>query len=133
MVIMRVQVALVLCAALIPPGVAKEAALTSIASCVSDARISFGPGDHSAVLDDTDARAVSAAITRLYPVVERDGALPSRVLLWQPRSGEMLYVALLANPDRPTEQCFTATFAASKFDATLLLRSKYFFSGADKP
>jgi len=85
------------------------------------------------VLGHEACGAVSAAITRLYPVVERDGALPSRVLLWQPRSGEMLYVALLANPDRPTEQCFTATFAASKFDATLLLRRKYFFSGADKP
>src|SRR5438552_18792459 len=107
MVIMRVQVALVLCAALIPPGVAKEAALTSIASCVSDARISFDPGDHSAVLDDTDARAVSAAITRLYPVVERDGALPTRVLLWQPRSGDMMYDAQHAHTDMQTVQYYT--------------------------
>jgi hypothetical protein len=100
-----------------------------IESCVSRESISFGSGDQSALLDEADHRSVSAAMLKLYPVVERDGLAPARLLLWQKRSGETLYVALLPNPQKPSEACFTATFAAARFDMTLLLRRKY-FSGA---
>jgi hypothetical protein len=48
------------------------------------------------------------------------------LLLWQKRGGETLYVALLPNPQKPSEACFTATFAAARFDMTLLLKRKYF-------
>jgi hypothetical protein len=98
----------------------------AIESCVSREWIAFGSGDQSAVLDDADHRAVSAAIFRLYPIVEQDGLAPARLMLWQKRSGETLYVALLPNPQKPSEACFTATFAAARFDMTLLLKRKYF-------
>lgn len=105
------------------PGAAPQAA---IESCVSREWIAFGSGDQSAVLDEADHRIVSAAMFRLYPVVEQDGLAPQRLMLWQKRSGETLYVALLPNPQKPNEACFTATFAAARFDMTLLLRRKYF-------
>ena len=98
----------------------------AIESCVSREWIAFGRGDQSAVLDEADHRTVSAAISRLYPIVDQDGLAPTRLLLWQKRSGETLYVALLPNPHKPSEACFTATFAAARFDMTLLLRRKYF-------
>jgi hypothetical protein len=98
---------------------------TAIESCVSHEWIAFGSGDRSALLDETDHHAVSAAISRLYPVVEQDGLVPQRLLLWQKPSGETLYVALLPNPQKPSEACFTATFAAVRLDMTLLLKRKY--------
>jgi len=117
-------------AALPALSLAKEDAPASgqgaIESCVSREWIAFGRGDQSAVLDEADHRTVSAAISRLYPIVDQDGLAPTRLLLWQKRSGETLYVALLPNPHKPSEACFTATFAAARFDMTLLLKRKYF-------
>src|SRR5258706_14520372 len=98
----------------------------AIESCVSREWIAFGSGDQSAVLDDADHRVVSAAMLKLYPIVGQDGLAPSRLMLWQKRSGETLYVALLPNPQKPSEACFTATFTAARFDMTLLLKRKYF-------
>ena len=98
----------------------------AIENCVSRESIAFARGDQSAVLDEADHRTVSAVISRLYPIVERDGLAPARLLLWQKRGGETLYVALLPNPQKPSEACFTATFAAARFDMTLLLKRKYF-------
>ena len=115
--------------ALAKEGTPRAAPQAAIESCVSREWIAFGSGDQSAVLDDGDHRVVSTAIFRLYPVVEHDGLAPQRLMLWQKRSGETLYVALLPNPQKPSEACFTATFAAAKFDMTLMLRRKY-FSGA---
>jgi hypothetical protein len=104
----------------------------AIENCVSREWIAFGSADMSAVLDDDDRVMVNAALLRLYPVVEHDGWAPSRLMLWQKRSGEVLYVALLPNPQKPSEACFTATFAAARVDTTLMLRRKYFFGGAVK-
>ncbi len=112
-----------------PPTVAVRGA---IESCVSKAWIAMGSGDLSAVLDEDDRRMVNAQLVRLYPVVEQDGLAPARLMLWQKRSGEVLYVALLPNPAKPGEACFTATFAASRLDMTLMLRRKYFFGAAAK-
>ena len=113
------------------PAFAKEdmahaAPRSAIENCVSREWIAFGSGDQSAVLDDGDHQAVSATIMKLYPVVAQDGLAPQRLMLWQKRSGETLYVALLPNPEKPSEACFTATFASARFDMTLMLRRKYF-------
>ncbi len=112
--------------ALAKEGTPRAAPQAAIESCVSREWIAFGSGDQSAVLDDGDHRIVSAAIMKLYPVVDQDGLAPQRLMLWQKRSGETLYVALLPNPQKPNEACFTATFASARFDMTLLLRRKYF-------
>lgn len=102
------------------------AATPAIESCVSHDRLAIAAGDRVAVLDDDDERAVRATLLRLYPVIEDDGMAPQRLLLLQRHSGELVYVALLANPQQPAESCFTASFAAGKVDTSLLLRRKYF-------
>jgi hypothetical protein len=101
-----------------------------IENCVSPDWIHFGKDDQSAVLDEADHRQVRAEILRRYPVVEQDGFPTSRVILWQRASGELLFVAVIDNPNKPGESCFSATFAAERFDLTLLLRRKYLVPGA---
>jgi hypothetical protein len=96
-----------------------------IESCVSQDWIHFGHGDQSAALDEADHRRVRAEMIRRYPVIENDGFPTSRMILWQRMSGELLYIAVIDNPNKPGESCFSATFAAERFDLSLLLRRKY--------
>ena len=100
----------------------------SIENCISHDWIHFGERDQSAVLDDPDHRLVRAEMIRRYPVIAGDGFPSSRTLLWQPAAGELLYIAVVDNPAQPGQACFSATFAAHKFDVTLLLRRKYLAS-----
>ena len=78
------------------------------------------------MLDDPDFEFVNAAMLERYPVLQRDSFTPTHIFLWQKQGGELLYVALLANPRQPSEMCFTATFSASRFDFTQSLQRKYF-------
>ena len=111
------------------PGAAAD--MRAIESCVDHQAIRFGADDRRAVLDAADAATVSAALVRRYPVVDRDGLAPQHIVLWkQPASG-WLYIALLENPARPDERCYTATFVASRFDVTPQMIAKYF--GAPTP
>ena len=97
----------------------------TLENCVSHDFIRFGSDDQSAVLDEGDHRKVRAEMIKRYPVIENDGFPTSRMVLWQRGSGELLYVAVIDNPNKPGESCFSATFAAERFDLTLLLRRKY--------
>ena len=63
-------------------------------------------------------------------MVEQDGLAPQRVVLWHKPAAGWLYVALLVNPGKPGEVCFTATFVASRFELTAPLVEKYFGVGA---
>ena len=102
----------------------------SIPSCVGESVLRFVVDDRRVVLDDADATAVSAAIVLRYPMIEHDGLVPKTVLLWkQPRAG-WVYLALLSNPDKGGEFCFTASFTASRFELTLPLLKKYFNVGS---
>lgn len=94
-------------------------------NCVSRDFIEFGPDDQSAVLDEGDHRRVRAEMIKRYPVIESDGFPTSRMVLWQRASGALVYIAVIDNPRKPGESCFSATFAAERFDLTLLLRRKY--------
>ena len=105
------------------------ASVESIVSCVDQQALHFGPGERRVLLDALDAADVGAALTRRYPVVQRDGLTPQRIVLWQKSGGPWLYVALLENPKKPTEHCYTATFVAERFDLTGPLVSKYFGAG----
>jgi len=114
------------------PGWAHDEVRTAprtIASCVSHESLEFGSGDASAMLDDSDRELVNTAMLARYPVLQRDGFMPSHIILWQKQGGDLLYVTLLANPQKPSELCFTATFSASRFDFTQTLQRKYFVSG----
>ena len=94
-------------------------------NCIGRDVIHFGKDDQSAVLDEGDHRRVRAEMIKRYPVIENDGFPTSRMVLWQRASGGLVYIAVIDNPSKPGESCFSATFAAERFDLTLLLRRKY--------
>ena len=101
----------------------------AIESCVSTQAIRFSATDRRARLDATDAALVSAAIVRRYPMVERDGLAPQHIVLWRKPDANWIYIALLENPERAGQICFTATFAAGRFEQTAPLIAKYFGEG----
>jgi hypothetical protein len=101
-----------------------------IESCVSHDAIEFSIGHNSALLDADDSLLVSAAMRQRYPALRADGFAPSHVMLWQRPGADWLYVTLLANPQKPGEVCFTATFSATVFEQTPGLLKKYFASSA---
>jgi hypothetical protein len=102
------------------------AGVDAIASCVDQQALRFAAGDRRVLLDAADAANVGAALVRRYPIVERDGLMPQRIVLWQKNRGAWLYVALLENPKKATDYCYTATFVAERFDVTAPLVLKYF-------
>jgi hypothetical protein len=112
-------------AADLPPFGRSEGA--AIESCVSHEAIRFRSGEQRALLDEPDRRQVHAAMLVRYPILQRDGFEPSYIVLWQKQGSDWLYVTLLANGDKPSEVCFTATFAAGAFEFTGPLLKKYFF------
>ncbi len=97
----------------------------SIESCVSPSVIRFDPLDQHIALDADDQARVQAEMEQRYPVLARNGFPVSRIILWHKKSGESLFIALLQHPIRPNEACFTATFAAARFDGIESLRRKY--------
>lgn len=99
--------------------------VAGIENCISEDWLHFGGQDHSAVLDEADHRRVRAEMLRRYPVIAADALPSSRTILWHKASGELLYVAVVDNPARPGQACFSATFAAGKFDLSTVLRRKY--------
>ena len=101
----------------------------AIESCVDRSAIRFGANDRRAVLDAADAKAVSAALVRRYPMIENDGLAPQAIVLWRKPDMGWVFVALLINPAKPGEHCFTATFSASRFEITGVLLDKYFGIG----
>ena len=101
----------------------------TIESCVGGASIQFRAEDRRAWLEAADAAAVGAALTRRYPVLDRDGLLPDAIVLWRKPVDGWIYVTLLANPAKSSDVCFTATFAASRFELTAPLLIKYFGAG----
>ena len=102
----------------------------AIESCVDKSAIRFHKDDRRVILDAADTVSISAALTRRYPMVEHDGLVPQRIVLWRKPAIGWLYVALLVNPAMPGEVCFTATFAAGRFELTPPLVEKYFGAGA---
>jgi hypothetical protein len=98
---------------------------TAIESCVSQDWIHFGSGDQSAALDEADHQRIRAEMTRRYPMLGGDGFPSTRTILWQRAGGGLLYISVIDHPSQPGQTCFTATFAAERFDQTLMLRRKY--------
>ena len=97
----------------------------SIESCVSTSAIEFDPIDQRVVLEPDDQARVQAEMEQRYPVLARHGFPVSKIVLWHKKSGESLFITLLEHPTRPSEACFTATFAAGRFPGIETLRRKY--------
>ena len=98
---------------------------TRIESCVSAGAIEFGTLDQHVALDADDHARVYAEMQQRYPVLAQHGFPVSKIVLWQKSSGEALFITLLAHPARADESCFTATFAAARFDGIGTLKRKY--------
>jgi hypothetical protein len=99
-----------------------------IESCVSHDALRIEADEPSALLSEADRDRIVADMRRQYPMLERDGFAPSQVILWLPRDGRSLYVALMQNPERPIETCFIALLDARKFAVTPLLRQANFLT-----
>ena len=103
-----------------------NAAAGTIESCVDRQPIRFRADERRVVLDAADAATVSAALIQRYPMLERDGLAPQRILLWRKAGAEWIYVALLENPAKAGDVCFTATIRAGSLNGTKALLRKYF-------
>ena len=96
-----------------------------IESCVSASAIQFDPIDQRVALDADDQARVQAEMEQRYPVLARDGFPVSKIILWHKKNGESLFITLLEHPTKADEACFTATFAAARFQGIATLRHKY--------
>jgi hypothetical protein len=98
----------------------------SIESCVShQGAIRFDAIDQRVVLEPDDQTRVQAEMEQRYPVLARHGFPVSKIILWHKKSGESVFITLLQHPNKPSEACFTATFAAARFAGIDTLRRKY--------
>jgi hypothetical protein len=100
-----------------------------IDSCVSPATLSFRPGVDGVMLDAPDAALVGTAILEAYPVIQRDGLVPTSIALWRKPKGPWLYATLSEKAHAPHPPCFTATVAADRLAPTPLMLRKYFGAG----
>ena len=96
-----------------------------IESCVSSNAIQFDPIDQRVALDADDQARVQAQMERRYPVLAQHGFPVSKIILWQKKNGESLFITLLEHPTQANEGCFTATFVAARFAGFETLRRKY--------
>jgi hypothetical protein len=104
---------------------AAEPADGAIESCVSPSTIRFGGADQHATLEPDDAQRVHAEMLHRYPMLAQHGFPVTRIVLWLKASGETIFIALLDHPSKADAACFTATFAAGRFDGIAHLRRKY--------
>lgn len=103
------------------------AAVDAIESCVdASSPIRFAADERRASLDASDAAEVGAALLGRYPAVAQTGVVPDGIVLWAKPGDGWVYIALIANPDKPDEVCFVATFSATRFEFTNSLSRKYF-------
>jgi hypothetical protein len=94
-----------------------------LASCVRDsAPLRVPAGSARAPLDAADGTHFHEAAQARYPLYQRGGFAPAQVLLLQ-RGNRWVYVTVTQGwRDRP---CFTAVFAAERFDFTAGWLQKY--------
>jgi len=99
----------------------------AIESCVDSTTLRFGRDERRALLDAEDTETVGEALMRRYPTFAHVGFAPQAIVLWRkPGAADWLYVTLLVNPGKPGEVCFTASFVASRIEATPVMLKKYF-------
>ena len=98
----------------------------AVESCVDTTILRFGKVDRRVMLDAAETTAAGESFIRRYPAFAQTSPAPTNVVLWNKPGGGWVYVALLANPAKPGELCFTASFAAERFPETPGLLKKYF-------
>jgi hypothetical protein len=87
-----------------------------LTSCVSGSPpLRVARSAERAVLDAADRQRFQAAAQARYPLYQRSAVMPEQVLMLR-RGGQWQYVTLWAQG--PTGLCFSAVFAAERFDFT---------------
>lgn len=97
-----------------------------IESCVDTSALRFASGERRVLLDAKDTTALGEAFVRRYPAFAQTSSPPQHVVMWEKPGNGWVYVALLVNPGKPGEVCFTASFAAERFGMSGALKKKYF-------
>jgi hypothetical protein len=92
-------------------------------SCVTGSPpLSLSTAAERALLDAPDRHRFQQAARTRYPLYQRGGLVPAQVLMLR-RGGGWLYVTLLRSG--PSGLCFSAVFAAERFDFTPDWLAKY--------
>jgi hypothetical protein len=107
-------------------GAASAAHALALESCVSADALNVGSADRHTFVDAADVADIAAAIAARFPLLQRDGFEPSRLLLWERPGSGWVYVAVIENPQKRGEMCFTATIAAATVGITREVLKKYF-------
>lgn len=97
-----------------------------VESCVSPDSIALQRSDPWVALNEVERNSVFEQMMRRYPALQRDGLVPSQIVLWRPPGRSWVYVTMLSNPARADQACFTATVTAQALDITTGLLQKYF-------
>lgn len=121
----RRPAALAIAAAGAWPALAAAQALT-LPRCVGQDAIAIGVADSRSWLDAGDLATATAAMGERFPMLARDGPVPSQVLLWRRVGGEWIYVLLVDSPTTPGERCVAATVRGASLAVTGGLLRKYF-------
>jgi len=94
-----------------------------LVSCVSGSPpLRVARGAERALLDAADRQQFQRAAQARYPLYQRSGLQPAQVLLMH-RGGQWQYVTLWAGG--PSGLCFSAVFAAERFDFTPAWIARY--------
>ena len=100
-----------------------EPAALEMPSCVTGSPpLKLPANAERAVLDGPDGRRFHDAAQARYPLYQRGGLTPAQVLLVR-RGGQWQYVTLWRSSGRAL--CFSAVFAAERFDFTPGWVAKY--------
>lgn len=119
---LRIAAALAALAGAVVAGHAQPPREMELRSCVRGSPPLRVPANtERATLDGTDRQRFEAAAQARYPLYQRGGFVPAQVLLLR-RGGQWQYVTLW--PDG-AGLCFSAVFAAERFDFTPEWVAKY--------
>lgn len=119
----RRRAAVLACALCSATSLAQPVATLELPSCVAGSPPLRVPvSAERAVLDAADRRHFQQAAQARYPLYRRGADVPAQVLILR-RDGHWLYVTVTA--DSPAGACFTAVFAAERFDFTAGWLGKY--------
>lgn len=99
-----------------PPALAQTAPEQELVSCVDGSPSMRVPmAAERALLDAGDRQRFHSAAAVRYPLYQRGGLVPAHVILLR-RGGRWQYVTMW--PKESSGLCFSAVFAAEKFDFT---------------
>lgn len=112
-----------------PRDPAAPEARVGVENCIGSDRLAMHFGEDAAVLDAEDHAGMRGLIASRYSALGAGGFEPLQLVLWRRPGGDWVYVAIVANGQKPGGVCFSATIAAQPFPESNALRRKYKLGG----